>query len=517
MVTGLSTDKIQELQYAAELVDTSFETISSSMQKNLKSMSSAADGTGAAAEAYAQLGVSVTDADGNLRDSEEVYWELIDALGNVSDETERDLLAMQLLGKGARELNPLIEAGSETLADLADEAHATGYVLDGETLDAFQEFDDQMARMDNGVTAAKNALGTVLLPVLNQMAGQGTDLLSQFTNAVLECNGDVSQLGSVIEEMMPQVLAIIDEMLPILIEVGGTIIETLAQAILDNLDVILEQATEILLTITDGILEALPELLPAVIGVVEKIVDFLLENLPTIAQSAIDIVVTIADSISENLDELIPAVVDCILKIAEVLTEPDNLEKVIMAALDIMIALAEGLVEAIPEVVEEIPEIIANIIEAFAELGPELMDNASEWGADMIEGLISGIESMATSLGNTISGIASEIDAVIGFSVPEKGPLHEWAYNNPGADMMELFMSGMNSEKAALQRSLVSTGDMIYNGLTPDYSSQLTGIADQLGAMGGGTYVINVQVGSQRLAQAVISASQMENYRSGGN
>lgn len=517
MVTGLSTDKIQELQYAAELVDTSFETISSSMQKNLKSMASAADGTGDAAEAYAQLGVSVTDADGNLRDSEEVYWELIDALGNVSDETERDLLAMKLLGKGARELNPLIEAGSDTLADLAEEAHETGYVLDGETLDAFQEFDDQMVRMDNGVTAAKNALGTVLLPVLNQMAGQGTDLLSQFTNAVLECNGDVSQLGSVIEEMMPQVLAIIDEMLPILIEVGGTIIETLAQAILDNLDVILEQATEILLTITEGILDALPELLPAVIGVVEKIVDFLLENLPTIFQSAIDIVVTIADAISENLDTLIPAVVDCILEIAEVLTEPDNLEKIIMAALDIMIALAEGLVEAIPEVVEEIPEIIANIIEAFAELGPELMDNASEWGADMIEGLISGIESMATSLGNTISGIASEIDAVIGFSVPEKGPLHEWAYNNPGADMMELFMSGMNSEKAALQRSLVSTGDMIYNGLTPDYSSQLTGIADQLGAMGGGTYVINVQVGSQRLAQAVISASQMENYRSGGN
>ena len=517
MVTGMSTDKIQELQYAAELVDTSFETISSSMQKNLKSMSSAADGTGAAAEAYAQLGVSITDSEGNLRDSEEVYWELIDALGNVSDETERDLLAMNLLGKSARELNPLIEAGSETLADLAEEAHDTGYVLDGETLDAFQEFDDQMVRMDNGVTAAKNALGTVLLPVLNQMAGQGTDLLSQFTNAVLECNGDVSQLGSVIEEMMPQVLAIIDEMLPILIEVGGTIIETLAQALLDNLDVILEQATEILLTITEGILDALPELLPAVIGVVEKIVDFLLENLPTIAQSAIDIVVTIADSISEHLDELIPAVVDCVLKIAEVLTEPDNLEKVIMAALDIMIALAEGLVDAIPEVVEEIPEIIANIIEAFAELGPELMDNASEWGADMIEGLISGIESMATSLGNTISGIASEIDAVIGFSVPEKGPLHEWAYNNPGADMMELFMSGMNSEKAALQRSLVSTGDMIYNGLTPDYSSQLTGIADQLGAMGGGTYVINVQVGSQRLAQAVISASQMENYRSGGN
>ena len=145
------------------------------------------------------------------------------------------------------------------------------------------------------------------------------------------------------------------------------------------------------------------------------------------------------------------------------------------------------------------------------------MDNASEWGADMIEGLISGINSMATSLSNTLSSVAQGIDDVIGFSVPEKGPLHEWAYNNPGADMMELFMSGMNSEKAALQRSLVSTGDMIYNGMTVDYSSQLSGIANSLGALGSGTTVINVQVGNQRLAQAVISASQMENYRSGGN
>lgn len=516
-VTGIAVETLQEMNYAAELIDVSTDTMTGSMTKLIKNMSAAADGSAPMAEKFEALGISVTDSAGNLRDSEDVFWEAIDALGEIENETERDAAAMEIFGRSARELNPLIEAGSEAFDELAQEAHDVGYVMDGDMLDSFQDLDDNMKRLDNGATAAKNALGTVLLPVLTQLSGEGVNLLSEFTNAVLETNGDIDQLGSVIDQMIPQALDIINEYLPMVIEIGGTIIEVLAQAILDNLDVILAEAIEIVLTITEGIIEALPELLPAIIGVIEQICNFLVENLPTIAQSAIDIVVTIAESISENLDELIPAVVDCILQIAEVLTDPDNLEKIIGAALDIMIALGTGLVEAIPEVVDEVPEIIANIIEAFAELGPELMDNASEWGADMIEGLISGIESMATSLGNTISGIASEIDAVIGFSVPEKGPLHEWAYNNPGEDMMDLFIDGMNKGANELDKSLYQTSQIIYEGMSgTDYSGALAGISSQLGSLGGGTEVINVYLGTNKLGSVVVGAMNAENLRTGG-
>ena len=111
-VTGIATDKLQEYMYAAELVDVSTDTLTKSMAKNIKSMKSAADGSAAYAEAYERLGVSVTDANGQLRDSDAVYWELIDSLGQVENETERDALAMQVLGKSAQELNPLIEAGA---------------------------------------------------------------------------------------------------------------------------------------------------------------------------------------------------------------------------------------------------------------------------------------------------------------------------------------------------------------------------------------------------------------------
>lgn len=517
-VTGIAVETLQEMNYASELIDVSTDTMAGAMTKLTKNMSSAAEGSESMMANFEALGVSVTDASGQLRDNEDVFWDAIDALGNIQNETERDAAAMEIFGKSARELNPLIEAGSETFNELAQEAHDVGYVMSDDMVESFHDLDDNMRRLDNGAQAAKQALGTVLLPILTQLSGEGVSLLNDFTNAVLETNGDIDQLGSVIDEMLPQALDLINEYLPMVIEVGGSIIETLAQAIIDNLDVILAEAIEIVLTITQGIIDALPELLPAIIGVVEQIVDFLIANLPTLFQSAIDIVITIANAISENLDELIPAVVDCVLQIAETLTEPENLENLIMAALEIMIALAEGLVAAIPEVVDEIPEIIANIIEAFADLGPQLMDNASEWGADMIEGLIDGINSMATSLGNTISGIASDIDSVIGFSVPEKGPLHEWAYNNPGADMIELFEEGMQKEIPSLEKSLYQTSKVVYNGMTgTDYTGALDGISSQLAGMGGkGTEVINVYLGTNKLGSVVVGALDAENLRTGG-
>ena len=88
-VTGMSTESLQAYKYAAELVDVSMDTLTRSMAKQVKSMDTARDGSSAYAEAYQTLGVSVTDANGNLRDSETVYWECIDALGKLENEIGR--------------------------------------------------------------------------------------------------------------------------------------------------------------------------------------------------------------------------------------------------------------------------------------------------------------------------------------------------------------------------------------------------------------------------------------------
>ena len=125
-VTGIATDKLQEYMYAAELVDVSVDTLTGSMAKQIKSMKSAQDGSKSMVEAYEKLGVEIMNADGTLRDSDEVYWEIIAALGAMENETERDALAMTILGKSAQELNPLIEAGADKMEELGKQAREAG-------------------------------------------------------------------------------------------------------------------------------------------------------------------------------------------------------------------------------------------------------------------------------------------------------------------------------------------------------------------------------------------------------
>lgn len=182
--TNISTDALQGYMYAAELVDVSVETITKSMQRNIRSMGSAADGSAQYANAYKQLGVAVQDANGDLRDSQEVFWELIDALGQMTNETERDEIAMTLLGKSAQDLNPLIEAGADRMRELADEAASVGYIMSGETLSALGSLDDQLQRLDGAATAAKNALGASLAPTLEYLAEKATNALAALTELI---------------------------------------------------------------------------------------------------------------------------------------------------------------------------------------------------------------------------------------------------------------------------------------------------------------------------------------------
>ena len=119
-IYGIGTRELQQYSAAAELVDVDVETIAKSHSKLTKQMNSAAKGTGASAEAFEKLGVSVTNSDGSLRDADAVWQDTIKALGSMENETERDAVAMQLMGKSAQELNPLIEDGGKAYKNLAD-------------------------------------------------------------------------------------------------------------------------------------------------------------------------------------------------------------------------------------------------------------------------------------------------------------------------------------------------------------------------------------------------------------
>ena len=166
--TGIATDELQELSYMSGLVDVDLSTVASSMKKLTKSMDSARGGTGSAAEAFKTLGVSVVDVNGNLRDNEDVFYDAIDALGKMENETERDALAMKLFGKSATDLNPMIEAGSEALKGFAEEAHEMGYVLDKDALEALGRVQDEFDRFAKQMESVKNQIASGVAPAIER-------------------------------------------------------------------------------------------------------------------------------------------------------------------------------------------------------------------------------------------------------------------------------------------------------------------------------------------------------------
>lgn len=410
-VTGIATDKLQEYMYAAELVDVSTETLTKSMAKQIKSMKSVQDGSKTMVSAYDALGVSVMDSNGKLRDSDTVYWELIDALGNVENETERDALAMQVLGKSAQELNPLIEAGAGRMKELGDQAREAGYVVSDEMLAAYGALDDNLQYLKVGAEGAKNALGTVLLPVLTELSGTGVDLLSEFTKGIQDANGDIGKMSDVIGEILPKALDAVMEYVPELLEVIGSIIGALGQAIIDNLPVIVESASQILISILSALIEGLPQITEGALQLLLALVNGILENLPMLIETAAQVIVTLATGIATALPTLIPTIVEVVVQMVQTLI--DNLPLILDAALQLITGLTQGILDALPVLIAALPEIILSIVVFLLDSIPQIIDTGIKLLTSLVEALPEIITAIVEAIPKIIDGIITAIiDAI---------------------------------------------------------------------------------------------------------
>lgn len=211
--TGMTTSQLQKFQYASGFVDVSMETFTGSLSRLTRSMRDARDGNDKLEQAFRKLGVRTTDNSGQLRDNEAVFYDLIDALGRISNESERDALSMQLFGKSAQELNPLILAGSGALKQYGDEAQKMGLVLDQETINKMNKFNDEMEKTKAQVGAAATQLGLsfgqALLPIIQS--------LGQWLQKVAEWFG---KLDPAVARVIVVVLSLVAALAPMLIMVG---------------------------------------------------------------------------------------------------------------------------------------------------------------------------------------------------------------------------------------------------------------------------------------------------------
>lgn len=216
--TGISTTALQEYAYAARFVDTEVETITGSLTKLTKSMASQSTETKAA---FDRLGVSVTDSSGKMRDAEAVFWDAIDALGEVDNATERDQLSMQLFGKSAQQLNPLIKAGSEEWRRYATEAHDAGLILSEDGVSALGTFNDGLQRIDATMEAAQRQIMSALAPAFQIIADAVAAAAQQFTTWIQtdEAQAYLKELADLVGKLAGKFLQNLEPAVSTVIEV----------------------------------------------------------------------------------------------------------------------------------------------------------------------------------------------------------------------------------------------------------------------------------------------------------
>lgn len=222
--TGLSTAEIQKMRYASELVDVSFEDVAGALRKMKGNM----DGH---PETWERLGVSVTDADGNMRDATDVFYDAIGALSQVKNETERDQLAMDLFGKSADQLAGVIDDGGQSMKEFGDQAEEAGLILSQDTLDALSETDDAIQELKNNFSATAGAIGAdialTLSPALEELSGYAEDLTAKLRDLTPEQTTAILAIAGVVAVITP-VLIIIGQLISAVGAIAGALAPVIA-------------------------------------------------------------------------------------------------------------------------------------------------------------------------------------------------------------------------------------------------------------------------------------------------
>lgn len=166
--TSIGVETLQKWEYASDFVDVSLDTMTGSLKKLESNMASASSGSGSAADAFKKLGLSVTDANGEMKSAEQMFYETIDALGKIKNSTEQDQVAMQVFGKSAFELAGVINAGSKGLKAYGQEAEELGRIMSEADAEKAAQLQDAMDALDSAFNSLRLSLASDIIPMLTK-------------------------------------------------------------------------------------------------------------------------------------------------------------------------------------------------------------------------------------------------------------------------------------------------------------------------------------------------------------
>ena len=218
LITGMSPEEIQQLEYASSIIGVSTDKISDAQKTIITNMQAAKDGGEEYIKMFSDLGINITDTTGQLRDSNDVFYEVIDALSEMQNKTERDAAAMAIMGESARDLNPIISQGSDILKQYAQDAKDTSYVLSTEQVAALADVDEKYQELQLRQEAVRKQLAAEFAPTAEKVYDKFGELVTDAGEALID-SGIADSLGSILEssiDILEPVGKLATEILPVL-------------------------------------------------------------------------------------------------------------------------------------------------------------------------------------------------------------------------------------------------------------------------------------------------------------
>lgn len=447
---GISAENYQALNYAMERSGSSIDDVSRGMKNITNALDGVQKGTKGAGKDFESLGVSLKNADGSMKSSEQVLLDTISSLANMTDETSRNATANKIFGKSYQELAPLLNSGADGIKSLMNEAKQYGMVMSDDAVKASAKYQDSLLKMQGTMTGLRNNIMGEFLPSV-------TSIMDGFSDMAIGADGAGEKIKEGVEGVLATIGGLWERIQPIL----GNI----AQEVFNN-------APQIMTSLVKGILSAVGQIAPMAGQIISDIVSSLLSGLPDVLSAGVDVLSSLVDGISSAIPQLIAKIPEIITSLVTGIAS--NLPKLVESGLKLIVALGQGLIQAIPQLVANIPQIIMSIVTGIVESVPKL----AEAGLQLIQGLWQGISDAGAWLMEQISGffggivdgiknffgihspstlmaesIGSPMAQGIGEGFSNEMPSVNAQMAEQGAETVSALSEGMNKQASSLQKT----------------------------------------------------------------
>ena len=292
---GLSTDAYQKWDYVLNLAGTDMNSMTTGLKTLTNKLDDAKNGNESAIAMFDQLGISMEQAASMSR--EDLFAAAIKGFQGLEDTTERAALANDLFGKSGQNLAPLFNTTAEATAEMMKQAEDYGMVMSGDMVSASAAFQDSMTTLQGTLTGLKNNILGEFLPSMTQVTDGLAMLFAGDTEAGLES----------IRAGVEGFVASFGEMVPMVLEIGSSILYAVAQGIIDNLPRLTEAAPQIIQSLINFITNNLPQIVSFAIQIIIALVTGIVQALPQLVKAVPQIIMAIVNTLRSNGPQLMTA------------------------------------------------------------------------------------------------------------------------------------------------------------------------------------------------------------------